>query len=160
MRRLAAHLPAPALARRSRPAGRRPRPRASTAPNTKVAQTIANLQSDITSGEQKKICGTDLAAAVVVAKLGGKSACESAVKDQVAEIDNTELEVESVKVSGETATAKVKSVYAGKKVPEASVSLVKEGGKWKIASLIAPPHAPKSHPVAAHAAAAKTPLER
>ena len=108
-----------------------------------VAQTIANLQSDITSGEEKKICGTDLAASVV-AKLGGKSGCESTVKDQVAEIDNTELEVESVKVSGETAVAKVKSDYAGKKVPEASVSLVKEGGKWKIASLIAPPHAPKS----------------
>lgn len=108
-----------------------------------VAQTIVNLQSDITSGDQKKICGNDLAASVVRA-LGGRSACESNVKEEVAEIDNTELEVESVQVAGNTATAKVKSTYAGKKRSGAVVSLVREGGKWKIRSLSAPPGAP--HP--------------
>ena len=98
-----------------------------------VAQTIANLQSDITAGEQKKVCENDLAAAVVT-RLGGQKRCESTVKDQVAEIDNTELEVRSVKVSGESATASVKSTYAGKKRLR-TVSLAKEGGKWKIASI-------------------------
>ena len=98
-----------------------------------VAQTIANLQSDITSGEQKKVCENDLAAAVVT-RLGGQKRCESAVKDQVAEIDNTELEVRSVKVSGATASASVKSTYQGKKQLR-NVSLAKEGGKWKIASI-------------------------
>ena len=37
-----------------------------------VAQTVANLQADVTSSEEKKICSKDLAAAVVT-KLGGKS---------------------------------------------------------------------------------------
>ncbi len=98
-----------------------------------VAQTIANLQSDITSGEQKKVCENDLAGAVVT-RLGGQKRCESTIKDQVAEIDNTELEVRSVKVSGTTASASVKSTYAGKKKLR-TVSLSKEGGKWKIASI-------------------------
>ena len=40
-----------------------------------VAQTIANLQSDITASEQKKICANDLAAAVVT-----RSAAQSAAK--------------------------------------------------------------------------------
>ena len=98
-----------------------------------VAQTIANLQSDITAGEEKKVCENDLAAAVVT-RLGGQKRCESTVKDQLAEIDNTELDVSSVKVSGESASASVKSTYAGKKRLR-TVSLAKQGGKWKIASI-------------------------
>jgi hypothetical protein len=98
-----------------------------------VAQTIANLQSDVTAGEQKKVCANDLAAAVV-SRLGGQKSCEQTVKHQLAEIDNTELTVESVKVSGETASASVKSIYAGKK-RTVTVALAKEGGKWKIASI-------------------------
>jgi hypothetical protein len=98
-----------------------------------VAQTIANLQSHVTSSEQKKVCEDDLAAAIVQ-KLGGAHGCETAIKEQLAQIDSTELEVESVKVSGTTATAVVKSIYAGKK-KEHSVSLIEEGGKWKVSSL-------------------------
>jgi hypothetical protein len=98
-----------------------------------VAQTVANLQSDVTAGESKKVCANDLAGPVV-ARLGGQQSCEKTVKDQLAEIDNTELTVESVKVSGATASASIKSTYAGKK-RAMSVSLAKEGGKWKIVSV-------------------------
>jgi hypothetical protein len=95
-----------------------------------VAQTIANLQSDITAGEQKKVCENDLAAGVVE-RLGGRASCESAIKDQLAEIDNTELEVKSVKIEGSKATAVVESVHAGKK-RLTNVTLVEEGGRWKV----------------------------
>jgi copper chaperone CopZ len=98
-----------------------------------VAQTIANLQADITAGEQKKVCANDLAAAVV-RSLGGTKGCETTIKAQIGEIDSTELKVESVKVNGEKATAIVKSVYKGKKRLQ-TVSFVKEGGKWKVVSL-------------------------
>jgi Putative lumazine-binding len=98
-----------------------------------VAQTIANLQSDVTGTEAKKVCANDLAAAVV-SKLGGRGSCEKTVKDQLSEIDNTEMTVEKVTVSGTTATASVKSNYGGKK-RVVTVSLAKEGGKWKIASI-------------------------
>jgi hypothetical protein len=98
-----------------------------------VAQTVANLQSDITAGEQKKVCANDLAAAVVT-RLGGTKGCEATIKNQIGQIDNTELQVESVKAAGQQATARVKSIYKGKK-RLTTVSFVEESGKWKIASL-------------------------
>jgi hypothetical protein len=99
-----------------------------------VAQTIANLQSDVTAGEQKKICANDLASSVV-GKLGGPKGCEAAIKRQLAEADSTEVKVESVQVKGTTATAKVASTVKGKKNQPGTVMLVQEGSKWKISSL-------------------------
>lgn len=98
-----------------------------------AAQTVADLQSDITSSERKKICGRDLAAPIV-AKLGGIKGCEAAVKNRLTEIDNTELTVETVKVEGDKATAQVKSVYGGKKQIR-TVTLAKEGSRWRISSI-------------------------
>jgi Protein of unknown function (DUF3828) len=100
-----------------------------------VAQTIANLQSDATAAEQKKICANDLAAALVT-RLGGAKGCETAIKNQLAELDNLEASVKSVHVAaaGKTATAQVKSIHEGKTATSA-VSLVKEGGKWKISGV-------------------------
>jgi hypothetical protein len=101
-----------------------------------VAQTIADLQSDATSGEQGKICSHDLAAAVVQ-RLGGKKSCESAIKEQLQQVGNFETTVESVNVdpAGKTATAVVKSVYSGKS-RETTVRLTKEGGRWKVDGLV------------------------
>jgi hypothetical protein len=100
-----------------------------------AAQTIANLQSDATAAEQKKICANDLAAAVV-RRLGGNTDCEKAIKSQLTEVDNLETSVKSVAIAsgGKTATAQVKSIREGKSVTS-TVSLVKEAGKWKIAGL-------------------------
>jgi hypothetical protein len=98
-----------------------------------AAQTVADLQSDITASEKKKICERDLGAPIVT-KLGGQKACEEAIKNRLTEIDNTELTVESVKVEGDKATAQVKSVYGGKKQIR-SVTLAKEGGRWRITSI-------------------------
>jgi hypothetical protein len=100
-----------------------------------VAQTIANLQSDATAGDQGKICNKDLAASVVKG-LGGVKGCEAALKSQLTEIDNLEASVESVKIgpSGTIATAMVKSVHEGKK-RTSTVTLVKEGGRWKVAAV-------------------------
>jgi hypothetical protein len=97
-----------------------------------AAQAIANLQSNATSAEQKKICSDDLAAALV-ARLGGASHCETAIKNQLAEVDNLEASVKSVELAanGKTAIAQVKSIDEGKTVTSA-VTLVKEDGKWKI----------------------------
>jgi hypothetical protein len=118
-----------------------------------VAQTVANLQTDATAGEEKKICANDLASAVV-ARLGGASRCEAAIKSQLGQVDNLEVSVQSVtlgpakpggtaKPGGAakpgapglaTASARVKSIRSGKHA-ESTVSLVKEDGKWKISAL-------------------------
>jgi hypothetical protein len=100
-----------------------------------VAQTIANLQAEATNAEEKKICTDDLAAALVT-RLGGIKACEAAIKSQLTEVDSLEASVESVKVAAGavSATAQVESVHEGKKAIS-GVSLVKEGGKWRISGV-------------------------
>ncbi len=102
-----------------------------------VAQTIANLQADATTGEAKKICTEDLDSALV-ARLGGVKSCEAAIKSQLAETDNLEVTVESVELASKggqrTARATVKSIRAGKSAPS-TLTLVKEGGKWRISGV-------------------------
>jgi len=100
-----------------------------------VAQTVANLQSHATAGEQKKICGQDLSAALV-AKLGGAAGCESAIKKQLAEVDSLEVKVGSVQIAagGRRASAKVASIYEGKS-KLSTLALVRERGRWRISGL-------------------------
>jgi hypothetical protein len=99
-----------------------------------VAQTIANLQSYATSAEQKKIC-EDVVSSAIVKRLGGLKGCESAIKSQLDEVDNLELTIKSVKLlggaKGTAASAQVSSLRSGK-TRQSTLSLVKEGGRWKI----------------------------
>jgi hypothetical protein len=100
-----------------------------------VAETISNLQSDVTASDEKKLCVDDLAEAVVK-NLGGAKGCEKAIHDQIAEIDNLEVKVQSIQIApaATTATAQLRSVYAGKRRP-VTVTLVKQGGKWKVSAV-------------------------
>lgn len=100
-----------------------------------IAQRIASLQSDATSSEQRKICANDLAS-TVVSRLGGKAACEQAIKNQLTEIDSLEVSVRSITVApgGATATASVQSTYGGKK-RITTLHLVKENGSWKVSAV-------------------------
>ncbi|HEY4452491.1 MAG TPA: hypothetical protein VGN13_12960 [Solirubrobacteraceae bacterium] len=100
-----------------------------------VAQAIANLQTDATAGDQKKVCANDLAASVLT-RLGGQAGCEKALKAQLAEIDNLEASVKSIQIASgaTTATASVKSTYAGKSRTTA-VALVKQGKAWKVSAV-------------------------
>jgi hypothetical protein len=104
-----------------------------------VAQTISNLQSDATAGEEKKVCERDVSSSIV-ARLGGIKGCEQAIKNQLAEVDSLTVTVQSVKLGAagakgaDTAHATVTSVQSGKTKPS-TVALVKEAGKWKISGV-------------------------
>ncbi|HEV2974433.1 MAG TPA: hypothetical protein VGX69_05490 [Solirubrobacteraceae bacterium] len=98
-----------------------------------AGETVKDLQSNATAGEAKKICQDDLADAVVKRLAGASGGCQEAIKKQLAEIDSVELTVESMRVTGASALAHVKSIYSGKK-KLSTISLVKEGKKWKISS--------------------------
>jgi hypothetical protein len=103
-----------------------------------VAQAVSNLQSDVRAGDQQKVCTNDLAAAVVARLNAAPGGCKQVRKGQLTESDNSDATVESVQITGSTgkrtATAKVKSVYNGKKRVR-TVSLVYEGGKWRTLSV-------------------------
>jgi len=100
-----------------------------------AAQVVANLVTYATASEQSKVCA-DVLSAKIVSQLGGKSGCEEAIKSQLAEIDNLEVTVQSVKIApgGTTATAAVRSIYGGK-TRAGTVTLAKEGGKWRLSAL-------------------------
>jgi hypothetical protein len=98
-----------------------------------VVQAVANLQSNATAGEEQKICAADLAAAIVM-RLGGAKGCEAAIKNQLTEVDSFDVTVGSVQVTGAKATANVKSIKSGK-TWLSTLTLVREGGKWKASSL-------------------------
>ena len=100
----------------------------------KVAQTVANLQSDATALEAKKICSEDLSKARVAQLNAAPGGCKKAIEQQVKQIDNYDTTVEAVAIAGRTATAKVKSDYAGKKAIQ-TLTLVKEGGQWRVSGV-------------------------
>jgi hypothetical protein len=101
-----------------------------------IAQTIKNLQSDATGGEQKKVCNNDLAGSVVKSLSSATGGCQQVIKEQLKEIASLEVTVESIQITsaGHTATAQAKSKYAGKN-KVSTISLVKEAGKWKVAKV-------------------------
>ena len=103
-----------------------------------VAQVVANLQTDVNAGEEQKICNNDLASKVVARLNATSTGCKQAIKEQLAEIDNAEVKVDSVKLgsgaAAGTATARVRTIYSGK-TRASTVSLRKEGGKWKLAAI-------------------------
>ena len=103
-----------------------------------VAQAISNLQSDVRAADQQKICSNDLAASVVARLNKTPGGCKQALKGQLSEIDNFDATVESVQITGtaskRTATARVKSIDNGKNRVR-MVSLINEGGKWKVLSV-------------------------
>ncbi|HEV7584724.1 MAG TPA: hypothetical protein VGO14_02990 [Solirubrobacteraceae bacterium] len=103
-----------------------------------VAQAISNLQTDVKAADQQKVCANDLAGPVVARLNAAPGGCKQVLKGQLTEIDNADATVESVQITKSTgkrtATAHVKSTYNGKKVLK-TVSLVYEGGKWRVLSV-------------------------
>ena len=103
-----------------------------------AAQRIANLQSAATAGEAGKICKQLLSGALVARLNASAGGCQQAIKKQLEVIDSFEVTVQSVKLGAsgatQTATAVVKSIYAGKNALS-TLTLVKEDGAWKISGL-------------------------
>lgn len=98
-----------------------------------VAQTLSDFQSHATAREQKKLCESDLAA-TVTSSLKSAGGCQAVLKKQLVQLDALNLTIESVSVKGATASAEVKSTYSGKNSIR-TVTLVKEGSRWKISSI-------------------------
>ncbi|HEY7961849.1 MAG TPA: nuclear transport factor 2 family protein [Solirubrobacteraceae bacterium] len=99
-----------------------------------VAQRIADFQADATAGDEQKVCANDLAGAVKAKLLAAGESCTKALARQLGQIDTVDLTVQSVAVTGATATARVKSTWSGKSTA-GKLALVKEGGAWRIAAL-------------------------
>ena len=102
-----------------------------------VAQTVEDLQKAGRKDDAQKICD-DLLAAPVVTRLraqpGVKRDCATALEDSLEDADAFEMTVKSVNVTGNRATAVVES-EAGDEDRTDTLSFVKEGSNWKLASI-------------------------
>lgn len=96
-----------------------------------VAQRISDLQSDVSALNEQKICERDFSRAARARLSTAGSTCKQALKRQLASIDDYELTVEKIAVRGTTATARVRSTWAGK-LSTNTLELVKERGGWRV----------------------------
>ena len=61
--------------------------------------------------------------------------CEVALRTGFEDVEQPRIEVRSVKIDGDTATARVRSTAKNQEPSEDTVKLVKVDGDWRIASL-------------------------
>ena len=104
-----------------------------TGAKANVATALNLLASDASSANGADICKNVLASSVRD-KLNQIGSCTTIVTNQLKTSDDYTLTVESIKVSGSTATAQVQTVHNGKKVIS-TVSLLKQSGGWRLASI-------------------------
>jgi putative lumazine-binding protein len=95
-----------------------------------VAEAVAGFQKDVSPANEKKLCANDLAA-TLVSRLAAAGGCQAVLSGQLKQVDTPTLEVESISIVGASAQARVKSTWSGKS-KTSTLSLVKEGGRWKI----------------------------
>lgn len=99
-----------------------------------IAQRISDFQSDITAADEQRLCDRDFASAVRTRLRAAGSDCVQALRKQLGAIDDYELAVKSIAVSGRNATARVTSTWSGTQ-RASTMRLVEEGGAWRIAAL-------------------------
>jgi hypothetical protein len=95
-----------------------------------VAETVSDFQKNATASDEQKLCADDLAK-TLTKRLGAAGGCQAVIKKQLGQVDALNLTVASIAVNGATAQARVKSTWAGKS-RVSTLSLVKEGSRWKI----------------------------
>jgi hypothetical protein len=98
-----------------------------------VANTVEDLESAANKGDQDTICA-DLLAHDIVDRLDARGGCRKTVDSALKDADTSNLTVQFVQIQGTTATARVKA-ETGKKDRITTLRLVKQDGRWKIASL-------------------------
>ena len=96
-----------------------------------VATTIDDLSSNARKSDERAICTNLLASSLIQQLQTGGQTCATAISHALDDADTVDMTVKSVTVTGTKATALVDSKQ---KATNDTFQLVKEGGRWKIAS--------------------------
>jgi hypothetical protein len=99
-----------------------------------VASAVEDLESAAANGDEAEICGQLLATRLVDRLSARGRDCRTAVQDALDDADTSDLTVESVRITGDTATARIKE-ETGDPDRDVTVGLVRERSRWKIARL-------------------------
>lgn len=100
----------------------------------RVADLVEKLQSAGETGDARVICEEVLAKALRDQIQAAGSNCEQELDKAIKDADDFELDVESVTIDGDTATAKVKGRDRGEDRVR-DFEFVREGSDWRATSL-------------------------
>jgi hypothetical protein len=97
-----------------------------------VATTVDDLSSAASKSDEGAICTNLLASSLIQQLQSAGQSCRTAISHALDDADTFDMTVKSVTVSGTNATAVVDSKH---KDTNDTFKLVKEGDRWKLASL-------------------------
>jgi|SRR3954451_12622384 hypothetical protein len=104
-------------------------------PQRVVAQTIEDFQKAGSRRDANKVCEDFLAPALIrTIETASRTTCANALDDRLDDADSFGLTVEKVAISGDTATAQVKS-DTGDTDRVDTFRLVRVGRNWKLSQL-------------------------
>ena len=98
-----------------------------------MGDAISTFSSDASSLDSTALCKSVLASSLV-AHLNSIGNCATIIKNQLNTVQDFALTVTKYGVSGNSATARVKSTYNGK-TRLYDITLVKQAGHWRISGL-------------------------
>jgi hypothetical protein len=98
----------------------------------RVAEVVDNLAAAGRAGDAQKICSEILAPRLVTEIKSAGGDCVTEMDRAIEDASDYDLQVRSVKVNGNTATAQVRQGDTGE---SAMFSFVKENGQWRASAL-------------------------
>lgn len=99
-----------------------------------VQDTITSFQSAAQNRDNSKLCKQILAPALAAKLKDSGGGCTHVIGNQLNEVDNYNLTIESIAVKGTTAQARVKSTSNGKDHFD-TLLLTKVGSSWRLSGL-------------------------
>jgi hypothetical protein len=99
----------------------------------RVADAVEDLETAGSKGDQDEMCSRILAAELAD-RLERRGGCRRLVDGALEDVDTFGLTVESVRITGDTAVARV-TTDTGDRERAATLRLAREGGRWKVAEL-------------------------
>jgi hypothetical protein len=96
-----------------------------------VANTVENLQSAADDGENAEICRDLLSRAFAARMAEAAAGCPAAVDAALEDADSNELDVRSVRIAGDRATARMR-LETGDRDRFVNMTLVRQGNGWRI----------------------------
>ena len=106
----------------------------------RVAQAVYDLRDAVAKRDQDKVCASFLTVPVqkqlaAQAKASGRgSTCGDELKDSLQDVDSTDLTVQTVNVTGNTATVTYKTKVASGPDPITTLQMANQNG-WRVSTL-------------------------
>jgi hypothetical protein len=96
-----------------------------------VAEVLDDLSTAARQGDEKEICSTLLARNLVRQLDRSRGRCVGAVEDQLEALNDADIDIRAVTVTGTTATARLVSQFNGDD-RESTVRLTRDAGRWRV----------------------------